>query len=38
MPQFQAYRLIAGEPAPEARVVSMRDDELSFGNVLIRVA
>ena len=38
MPQFQAYRLIAGEPAPEARVVSMRDDELSPGNVLIRVA
>ena len=38
MAEFKAYRLMQGEPAPEGRFVAMRDDELSPGNVLIRVA
>ncbi len=38
MAEFKAYRLMQGEPAPEGRFVAMRNDELSPGNVLIRVA
>ncbi len=38
MHTFQAYRLSAGEPAPAAGFVSLRDDELSPGDVLIKVA
>lgn len=43
MPVFQAYRLHAPaspstDGVPDARIVSMRDDDLSPGNVLIRVA
>lgn len=38
MSNFKAFRLFEGTDKPEGRVVTMREDELSPGDVLIRTA